>query len=241
MKIIQAKDYDDMSSKACELMLDKLNRLDAPVFGLATGDTPVGLYQRLVRKHKEEKVSFKKATTFNLDEYVGLSIDHPESYHFYMNEHLFDHIDLPSERAHVPNGVAQDLEEECRSYERKIKEVGNIDIQLLGIGNNGHIGFNEPGTPFDSRTAIFQLTESTRKSNSRFFESIDEVPKTAISMGLGTIMEAKEILLIVFGSHKADILARVLNSEATESIPATVLHRHDNVTIIADMDALAKV
>lgn len=241
MKIIKVKDYDEMSDKACEIFLKKLVEIEKPVFGLATGDTPNGLYQRLIEKYRRNEASFKHATTFNLDEYVGFSKEHPKSYHYYMSERLFNHIDIPIERAYVPNGAAEDLEAECQNYERLIKEAGQIDIQLLGLGANGHIGFNEPGTPFDSRTEVVLLADSTRQSNSRFFPSIDDVPKTAISMGIGTIMESKEILLIVSGVEKADILASVLNSDVSEEFPATVLHRHDNVTIIADEGALSKV
>lgn len=241
VKIIKVKDYDEMSDKACEIFVNKLKELEKPVFGLATGDTPNGLYERLIEKYQAKEASFKRATTFNLDEYVGYDKNHPKSYHYYMSERLFNHIDIPLTKAYVPNGAAKDLEEECRRYEREIREAGQIDIQLLGLGNNGHIGFNEPGTPFDSRTEVVKLADSTRQSNSRFFSSIDKVPEYAISMGIGTIMEGKEILLIVSGSHKADILASVLNSEVSEDFPATILHRHDNVTIIADEAALAKV
>ena len=158
-----------------------------------------------------------------------------------MNEKLFNHIDLPKERAHVPSGIAEDLEKECRDYEELIQRTGQIDVQLLGIGTNGHIGFNEPGTPFDSRTAIFNLTESTRQSNARFFNSLDEVPSKAISMGLGTIMDAKEIVLIVSGKVKADIMAEVLNTKPTVDVPASVLHLRDHVTVIADEEALSKM
>lgn len=241
MKIIRAKDYDEMSALACEKLIGKFATVKNPVFGLATGDTPNGLYERLIQKYKQQEVTFQNATTFNLDEYVGYSKDNSKSYHYYMSERLFNHIDIPEDRAHVPNGCAEDLQQECRDYEEKIKQAGQIDIQLLGLGANGHIGFNEPGTPFDSRTEVVFLADSTRQSNARFFPSIDDVPKTAISMGIGTIMESEEILLLVSGEQKADILAHVLNSEPSEEFPATVLHMHENVTIIADEAALSKV
>lgn len=242
MKIIKVKDYDAMSEKACEILIQKINELKKPVFGLATGSTPEGLYQRLIEHYKQGNISFKNVITFNLDEYIGLPPEHPQSYHYFMQERLFNHIDIPPENAFLPNGVAPDLEKECERYEQLIRDVGGIDVQLLGLGTNAHIGFNEPGTPFDSRTAINILADSTRESNARFFTSKDEVPKTAISMGIGTIMEAKEILLIVSGDKKADILAKVINAEkASEDFPASVLHHHDQVTIIADEAALSKV
>ncbi|WP_368654400.1 glucosamine-6-phosphate deaminase [Ornithinibacillus sp. 4-3] len=240
MKIIKVKDYEELSKKACEVFVQKLQTIANPVLGLATGSTPEGLYECLIGQYKQNKVSFKNATTFNLDEYIGLPNDHDQSYHYFMNEKLFKHIDLPKERAHVPSGVVADLEKECHDYEQAIKEQGPIDLQLLGMGPNGHIAFNEPGTSFESRTAIYDLTESTRNANARFFDSIDEVPTKAISMGIGTIMDAKEILFIVSGESKAEILAKVLEGKADPSIPATVLHLHDNVTVIADEAALSK-
>ncbi|HLQ72733.1 MAG TPA: glucosamine-6-phosphate deaminase [Bacillota bacterium] len=241
MKIIRAEDYNQMSDLACEKIIETCQTVKRPVFGLATGDTPNGLYERLIQKYEQKEVSFEHATTFNLDEYVGYSKEHSKSYHYYMSERLFNHINIREDHAHVPNGAALNLQEECVSYEQKIKEAGRINIQLLGLGANGHIGFNEPGTPFDSRTEVVFLADSTRQSNARFFPSIEDVPKTAISMGIGTIMESEEILLLVSGEQKADILAHVLNSEPSEEFPATVLHNHEKVTIIADKGALSKV
>lgn len=242
LKIIKVKDYDAMSEKACELLVQKMHELEKPVFGLATGSTPEGLYQKLIEEYKQGNISFKNVITFNLDEYIGLSPDHPQSYHYFMGERLFNHIDIPTKNTFLPNGVAMDLDKECERYEQLIRDVGGIDVQLLGLGTNAHIGFNEPGTPFNSRTAINLLADSTRESNARFFNTKEEVPKTAISMGIGTIMEAKEILLIVSGEQKADILAKVINTEnISEDFPASVLHRHAHVTIIADEAALSKV
>lgn len=242
LRLIKVKDYDEMSAKACEIFVKKMNEIENPVFGLATGSTPEGLYQKLIEEYQKGNISFKHVTTFNLDEYIGLPPEHPQSYHYFMGERLFNHIDIPRENAYLPNGVAEDLEKECERYEQLIRDAGGIDLQLLGLGNNAHIGFNEPGTPFDSRTAVNVLADSTRENNARFFDSKDDVPTTAISMGIGTIMEAREILLIVSGEHKADILAKVLHiEEVSEDFPASVLHQHDHVTIIADEAALSKV
>src|SRR5690606_24457226 len=179
MEIIRVKDYEEMSKTASSYILEKLKQLDAPVIGLATGSTPEGLYRLLVDENKKGNVSFKNVTTFNLDEYTNIEPTDPNSYHYFMNKHLLYHIDIPNNQIHLPNGNAEDLEAECQEYEHKISEAGKIDLQVLGIGVNGHIGFNEPGTPFTSRTHIVTLDESTREANSRFFNSIDEVPTQA--------------------------------------------------------------
>ncbi len=241
VKVIEVEDYEEMSKQACQWFMERLIHLKEPVLGLATGSTPEGLYECLIEQHKLGKISFEQATTFNLDEYVGLATDHPNSYNHYMNEKLFRYIDIQMDQAHLPNGLAQDLEKECQDYEQLIAEVNNIDIQLLGLGVNGHIAFNEPGTPFNSRTHVIQLDEATRRSNARFFESMDQVPTQAITMGIETIMESKEIIMLVSGEKKADALARVIKGNVTEACPASILQRHSNVTIIADADALSKV
>ncbi|WP_085991635.1 glucosamine-6-phosphate deaminase [Oceanobacillus senegalensis] len=237
MNLIKVKDYEEMSNRACEYLVKKIHELDNPVLGLATGSTPEGLYKRLIEKYNSDEVSFKGVTTFNLDEYVGLSKEDPQSYHYYMMDKFFNHIgDISSENIHLPNGTAEDLEQECKDYEVLIRKAGHVDIQVLGIGKNGHIGFNEPGTPFTSRTHVVELDESTRQANSRFFDSMDDVPKQAISMGIETIMESKEIILLVSGEGKAEALARLLETDAetTEDFPASVLRKHNHVTIIAD-------
>ncbi|SOC43117.1 glucosamine-6-phosphate deaminase [Ureibacillus acetophenoni] len=241
MEIIRVKDYEEMSKTASSYILEKLKQLDAPVIGLATGSTPEGLYRLLVDENKKGNVSFKNVTTFNLDEYTNIEPTDPNSYHYFMNKHLLDHIDIPKNQIHLPNGNAEDLEAECQEYENKISEAGKIDLQVLGIGVNGHIGFNEPGTPFTSRTHIVTLDESTREANSRFFNSIDEVPTQAITMGIGTIMESSEILMLISGEQKADTLNRLLNGEVSEEFPASVLHKHSKVTVIADEAACSKL
>lgn len=241
MNIIKVKDYDEMSKKACEWLIEKMGKLEAPVLGLATGSTPEGLYDRLIEAYKQGDVTFKDTTTFNLDEYVGLSENDPQSYHFYMHERFFKHIDIKPENTYLPKGDAHNLEEETKRYEQLIKDAGGVDVQLLGIGTNGHIAFNEPGISFDSRTQVVDLTESTIKANSRFFNSMDDVPTQAVTMGIESILESDEIVMLVSGESKAEALAQVINGEVTEDCPATVLQQHENVTIIADEAALKKV
>lgn len=241
MEIVKVKDYEEMSEKVCDLFIDRLRTVKNPVFGLATGSTPKGLYKRLVKKYHEDSISFEDATFFNLDEYIGLDKTHPSSYTYYMKEKLYNHINASPDQIHLPNGKAHDLKQECLEYEQLIQNVGHIDLQILGIGINGHIGFNEPGTPFDSRTDVVQLTDSTIQVNSRFFKSSDEVPNQAITMGIGTIMESKEIIMLISGEHKADALHRTIYGEVTENFPASVLQTHDHVTVIADAAAFGEV
>ncbi|WP_339197655.1 glucosamine-6-phosphate deaminase [Aeribacillus pallidus] len=241
MEIIKVKDYEEMSEKAANIVIEHMKSLKRPVIGFATGSTPIGLYNCLVKKYQQKEVSFKHATTFNLDEYVGLPKENKNSYHYYMHENLFQHVDIQPENVHIPNGMAEDLEQECMTYDRLISK-NKIDIQILGLGLNGHIGFNEPGTSFKSRTHIVKLDQSTRKANARFFQSIDEVPTKAITMGIETIMESKKILLLVSGKKKADALARLLgNSDISEEFPASILRQHNDVTVIADEEALKKI
>ncbi|GGN52416.1 glucosamine-6-phosphate deaminase [Oceanobacillus indicireducens] len=241
MNVIKVKDYDEMSEKATEFMVDRINSLENPVLGLATGSTPEGLYQRIIEKHQQNEISFENVTTFNLDEYVGLEQNDPNSYYYFMNEKLFRHVDIAIDRVHIPNGAATDLKKECMEHERAIEQVGGIDVQVLGIGGNGHIGFNEPGTSFTSKTHIVDLDESTIQANARFFNSIEEVPTQAVSMGIETIMNSKEILLLVSGEAKADAMAKLLNGEVTEDFPASILKKHENVTVIVDEAALSGV
>ncbi|MEK4181371.1 glucosamine-6-phosphate deaminase [Aeribacillus sp. FSL K6-1121] len=241
MEIIKVKDYEEMSEKAANIVIEHMKSLKRPVIGFATGSTPIGLYNCLVKKYQQKEVSFKHATTFNLDEYVGLPKENKNSYHYYMHENLFQHVDIQPENVHIPNGMAEDLEQECMTYDRLISK-NKIDIQILGLGLNGHIGFNEPGTSFKSRTHIVKLDQSTRKANARFFQSIDEVPTKAITMGIETIMESKKILLLVSGKKKADALATLLgNSDISEEFPASILRQHNDVTVIADEEALKKI
>lgn len=236
MKIVKVKNYDELSELAANMLIERIEKVEKPVVGLATGSTPEGMYANLVKKYKAGEISFANVVTFNLDEYAGLSKDDPMSYQYFMYQNLFKDVDIKSENIHIPNGLAEDLEKECEQYEVLIQQEGKIDVQILGLGLNGHIGFNEPGTSFDSRTHVVELEESTRIANSRFFNSLDEVPKKALTMGIGTIMEAKEIIFIVNGEKKADILRKVVHGEVTENVPASILQRHPNITLITDID-----
>lgn len=211
------------------------------VLGLATGSTPLGTYQELVRLHRKANLNFSGVTTFNLDEYIGLAADHPQSYRFFMDQNLFGKINLLPKNIYIPNGMAQDLEEHCRWYEQQIKRHGGIDLQILGIGRDGHIGFNEPGSPFDSRTRVVNLDEITIQDNARFFDSSKQVPHQAITMGLATIMEAREILFLANGTHKAKIVARALQGPVTPKVPASFLQKHPRLTAILDQEAASLV
>ncbi|MBP1993285.1 glucosamine-6-phosphate deaminase [Paenibacillus eucommiae] len=207
------------------------------VLGLATGGTPVGIYEELVKAYKKGRVSFKKSTTFNLDEYVGLPEDHVESYHAYMKQHLFDHIDIPAGQIHIPDGNAPDLIEECKRYNKELEKAKQIDLQILGLGHNGHIGFNEPDHSLVSGTHLVELKQETREANARFFASIDEVPTHALTMGVGTILKAKSILLVVRGEDKAEIVHRALTGPIQTEIPATLLQTHPHLVVLLDAAA----
>lgn len=206
------------------------------ILGLATGSSPIGVYDELIKSYKEGDIDFSGVTTFNLDEYVGIPEDHPQSYHYFMNEHLFKHVNLLKSKTHVPS-TNKDSEDYYQIYDQKIKDRGGIDFQILGIGSNGHIAFNEPGTDFDSLTHEVELKESTIKDNSRFFSSIEEVPTKAVTMGLKSIMNAKHIVIIITGSNKAEALKRLMSKEVTTDLPASILCKHPSVTIYADKEA----
>lgn len=211
------------------------------VLGLATGGTPVGVYRELVRMHKEDGLDFSKVTTFNLDEYIGLGGNHPQSFRHFMQQQLFDHVNLQPSRTHVPDGLASDVAVHAAQYEQQIKDAGGIDLQLLGIGGNGHIAFNEPGSTVDCRTREIELTPATIEANARFFDSPNEVPRRAITMGIGTILEAKTIVLMAIGSSKATAVTRAIEGEADASHPASLLQAHTDVTFALDEAAAAKL
>jgi glucosamine-6-phosphate deaminase len=202
--------------------------------GLATGSTPIGIYRELVQSFRNGMVSYKRISTFNLDEYIGLSRQHNQSYYQYMRRHLFEHIDISEENTYIPDGAAADPEEECKRYDRLLKEAGQIDLQLVGLGHNGHIGFNEPDHGLLSGTHVVRLSETTRSANARFFESPEEVPTHAITMGVGTILKAKMILLIVKGEDKAEIVHRALNGPITTECPASLLQTHPHLVVLLD-------
>ncbi|NOU98403.1 glucosamine-6-phosphate deaminase [Paenibacillus sp. LMG 31456] len=207
------------------------------VLGLATGGTPVGIYEEIVKSYQRGVVHFRDTTTFNLDEYVGLPEDHAESYRNYMNTHLFNHIDLPRAQAHIPDGNAVDAQAECAHYNMLLEQAGQIDLQLLGLGHNGHIGFNEPDHALISGTHVVELREETRKANARFFDSMEQVPSHALTMGVGTILKAKMILLVVKGADKAEIVHRALTGPITTDCPASLLQTHPHLVVLMDSEA----
>jgi glucosamine-6-phosphate deaminase len=239
MRIIEVKDYQQMSNRAAEFIIEKVVQNPSIKLGLATGGTPIGTYKSLIEDHIMNGTSYQKVTTFNLDEYMGLSGDNKNSYRYFMNNQLFNYIDMNKAKTNIPSGIAADFQEECNRYEDLIAKHGGVDLQILGIGSNGHIGFNEPGTSFDSKTHIVKLAPSTIQANARFFNRIEEVPTKAITMGIATIMKSKEILLLVSGEKKKEALFRLLNGKINESFPASVLKNHPCVTIIADKAAIA--
>jgi len=240
MKLIEATDYQNMSKIAADYIIQKVKQSPNIKLGLATGGTPMGIYANLIADHQKKGTSYREVTSFNLDEYVGLSADNPNSYRYYMNDNFFNHIDIQKQNTYVPRGTADDVLKECKSYEKLLAEHNGIDLQILGIGANGHIGFNEPGTPFDTETHVVQLAASTRQANARYFNSLEEVPTKALTMGIATIMKSKEILLLVSGEQKKDALKILLTEDTIdERFPASVLKNHPYVTIIADKAAIA--
>ncbi|MCA0988807.1 glucosamine-6-phosphate deaminase [Guptibacillus algicola] len=241
MRVIEAEDYQELSNLAADYFINKIKENPEITLGLATGGTPKGTYKKMVEDHAKHGTSYRRVTTFNLDEYVGLGSDHPNSYHQFMETHLFKDIDLPSTQKHLPNGIALDINKECIEYEQAIERSGGIDVQLLGLGSNGHIGFNEPGTAFETRTHVVELAPSTRQANARFFNHADEVPQRAITMGISTIMQSKEIVLLVSGESKHHALKELLIRQSDEGFPASVLTKHPHVTIIADRSALSGI
>ena len=232
INVIKVKDYEQASDKAFEIMKNYLK--PGKVLGLATGSTPLGLYARMVEDHKTNGTSYKDIKTFNLDEYVGLEITHPESYYAFMHRNLFDLIDIPEENTHVPSGLGDDLQAQAAHYDEMI-DNNPVDIQLLGIGSDGHIAFNEPGTPFDSGTHVCDLAESTIKDNCRFFDNdISKVPTQAVTQGIGTIMKAKNILLIATGANKAQAVKDMIEGPVDVACPASILQNHQDVVVIVD-------
>lgn len=241
MLVIVKENYDAMSREAARLVADRIRRKPNLVLGLATGSSPLGLYKELIRLHKNEGLDFSKITTFNLDEYVGVPPSHDQSYHYFMYENLFKHINLDPRHIHVPLGMAKDIDAFCAWYEQRIQESGGIDLQVLGIGANGHIAFNEPGSSLGSRTRIKTLTGTTRMDNARFFKSQEEVPRYAITMGVGTIMDAKELLLLANKSGKADAIKAAVEGPITAMCPASIVQMHRLAFVFLDKEAAAKL
>jgi len=239
MRVLIVKNYDEMSKEAAKIVKSRLEQKPDLVLGLATGSTPLGLYQELIRMHKENSLSFAKVRTFNLDEYLGLKPDNDQSYHYFMFENLFKHIDVPRENIYIPDGLANDPEKFCQWYEDEIEKAGGLDLQVVGIGRDGHIGFNEPGSSLASRTRVKSLDEGTIKDNSRFFAKPEEVPHFAITMGVGTILESKEILFLANGAGKSEIVARAIEGPVTSQVTASILQIHPKAIAILDEAAAA--
>ena len=241
MQIYRAKDYEDMSKKAANIIASQIVLKPDCVLGLATGSTPIGAYKNLVEKYEQGDLDFSQVTTVNLDEYKGLPRENDQSYYYFMHDNLFDHVNVKPENTHLPDGTKEDSDEECARYEELIRTLGGQDLQLLGLGHNGHIGFNEPDAIFEKATHCVDLQESTIEANKRFFPSADDVPKQAYTMGIGTIMQAKKILVVVSGEDKADTVAKAFFGPVTPEVPASILQFHKDVILVADEAALSKV
>lgn len=236
MNIIVADDYKAMSKIAAFQIQELVNEKKDAVLGLATGSTPIGTYEELINLWKQGSIDFSNTKTVNLDEYIGLDGTHVQSYRYFMNDKLFNKINIKKENTYVPNGIAKNIEAESRNYDKKIEDLGGIDLQILGIGNNGHIAFNEPAAQLNVNTHLTQLTEETIKANARFFDSMEEVPREAITMGIGQIMKAKKIILLANGKNKAEAIKGILSGKITTNNPSTMLQLHSDVTLIIDKE-----
>lgn len=241
MNIVKAKDYKDLSRKAANIISAQVILKSDCVLGLATGSSPIGTYKQLIEWYQKGDLDFSKVRTVNLDEYKGLPRDNEQSYYYFMNENLFKHININLDNTNIPNGMAEDDVIECERYNEVISSLGGIDLQLLGLGNNGHIGFNEPDQAFDLNTHLVALQESTIQANSRLFDNPSEVPRFAYTVGIKTIMQAKKIVLLVSGESKADIVKTAFYGAVTPSVPASILQMHPDVTLVADEGALSKI
>lgn len=241
MRIIVKDNYEEMSVAATNIVAGQLYVKPNSVLGLATGSTPEGLYASLVKLHETIGLDFSQATAFNLDEYYGISEDNPQSYHYFMRKHLFSKVNFKPENLFIPNGMTKDLDKECREYDRLIESKGNIDLQILGIGQNAHIGFNEPDIKFEATTHLVRLDDETIEANSRFFASRDEVPEYAISMGIKNIMLAKKIVLLASGKNKAEAIYKTVLGSVRPDAPASILQLHQDVVLILDKEAASKL
>lgn len=239
MQIVSCVDYADMSRKAARIIAAQVQLKPQCVLGLATGSTPVGTYKELIRFHLEEELDFSKVTTVNLDEYYGLGPEHKQSYRYFMQHNLFNYVNIPPENTHVPDGLTRDVARTCAEYDNLVASLGGTDIQLVGIGDNGHIAFNEPSTVFVADTHLVDLNEDTIRANARFFASEAEVPRQAITMGMRSILSAKLILLLASGPKKAEAIARMIKGPVDPQLPASILQLHPNVAVFADKEALA--
>ena len=236
MRIIVCENYEGISKTAAKMVASQLMLKPDSVIGLPTGSTPVGMYAELAKMYKEGETDFSQAVTFNLDEYYPINKENPQSYYYFMNENLYNKVNLKPENIHIPNGSATDVDEECANYDKLIDANGGIDLQVLGIGNNGHIGFNEPAGELNDRTHMTGLTEETIIANARFFNSADEVPQHALTVGMATILMAKKIILLVSGKNKSEPLKRLLTGRISTAVPATMLNLHRDTVIITDRE-----
>jgi glucosamine-6-phosphate deaminase len=241
VEIIIKDDYQQLSRAAAEIVVEVLNTRPNAVLGMATGSTPLGLYQELVRLHKEEQLDFSRVTTFNLDEYVGLPVNHPQSYHYFMQQHFFKHVNIPAQNINIPSGTTSNYRAFCEWYEQRIAECGGIDLQILGIGSDGHIAFNEPASSLSSRTRLKTLSEQTIDDNARFFERRDEVPVYAITMGVGTILDARKLILLASSKKKAKAIAQAVEGPVTSMVTASALQLHADATVIVDQEAAGQL
>lgn len=241
MRIYRTKDSANMSREAANIISAQIIMKPDCVLGLATGSTPIGLYKQLIEWYQKGDLDFSEVRTVNLDEYKGISRENDQSYYYFMHQNLFDHVNIPEGNTHLPDGMALDPEKECDRYNNLIQSMGGVDLQLLGIGHNGHIGFNEPGDSFDKQVHCVNLTESTIEANKRFFASADEVPRQAYTMGIGNILQAKKILVVANGEGKAEIVKKAFFGPVTPQVPASILQLHQDVVLVADEAALSKV
>ena len=237
MRIIVCENYQSLSKKAAQIIGSQMILKPNSVLGLATGSTPIGMYKNLIKMYEEGLIDFSKITTFNLDEYYNLPAENNQSYHYFMYKNLFDHININPENIHIPNGMTDDVDAECERYDELIKEAGGVDIQVLGIGNNAHIGFNEPTINFEKGTHLVQLEDSTIEANSRFFDNIEDVPKKAITMGVGSIFKSRKIMLIATGENKAEAIYNTVYGKVVPEVPASILQFHSDIVLILDKEA----
>jgi len=241
MRVIKGKDYKDMSRKAANIISAEIITKPNCVLGLATGSSPIGIYENLVHWYEQDDLDFSQVTSVNLDEYKGLPKENDQSYDYFMHEYLFNKVNIKPENINIPNGMEEDAQKECARYNQVLEDIGGVDLQLLGIGHNGHIGFNEPGEAFEKETHCVDLTESTINANKRFFEKEEDVPRQAYTMGIKSIMKAKKILLIISGKEKASIVKEAFLGPVTPKVPASILQLHNDVILVADEDALSEV
>ena len=237
MRIIVCDNYEEVSKKAAQMILSQVTLKPNSVLGLATGSTPVGMYKNLVKMNQNGDIDFSEVSTFNLDEYYKLPRTNDQSYYYFMHQNLFNHIDINSKNIHIPDGMTKNIEQECERYDEAIKDAGGIDIQVLGIGNNAHIGFNEPTINFEKGTHLVQLEDSTIEANSRFFENIEEVPKKAVTMGVGAIFKSKKIMLLACGEGKSEAIYNTVYGKVVPEVPASILQFHNDIVLILDKDA----